>query len=788
MKKFLFLSIASLSLHPLTLSSIQTPSSSYTPSQKNSPEDISATERVQEFLQHYIDRCLEAADQTSGVLQEAIQLASEGTLTIPADTVELWRTLNEELGKEMNALNNQYLMEMKDIGAHIANIALMCDMVAQACAGHFAVVPQSPRFNFPSSVEELHQIGYLVEIIEKATAATLIYADALGTRWFNRGYQSLFGMYKKLKNFPLTDIILSRKLWHMSAAAVCTYCQIDNGSVTPDQQKPGIVQHPGVLTAVDVMQKIEVQQSGNFPDKSWTLDRFLIKRGEPYFTANVISAFAFNFALISRIDTSMGLSDTGSKIWGGFHSLLLGKSIFKDRSFRVSDRTLDDACFDACRAKLGPLYNIIEKIKNKHNLVQASRNVLIIGSSGNGKTYLAKAFHETLRRTFEPMGKKVAFVEWTLLDSMFSTNQGSSWKDCLEYFKRYEAVVVYIDELHLFGLNQASDKGLLEQFLTGLTSLDQDRDKNNNVFVIASTNNPHSLDPALVKNKSRFATIIHLPSPNYEQRIMMLQAECKRAGVPLTQLPLERLAHITEGVTQSELNKTFATALGFAKQTRKPLQTSHFYLALNQIVRRVDPVQLTLPAATIATISHYYAAQATYHLLGNTHNKVDSVTIYPLLPNVLADDTAPAASASTSKPNYGARSFGKLFTWRPGIEVPLTDIASIKEECMSLLAGHVYARMNQLKALPQTATDRAQAYAIAHLWVRGGLPEDCFSKAAANAKRDEAHLFLEECERELEAFFSAEDSREAVSTIATKLVETPFITYDELLPLLGMKE
>ncbi|MEM3837556.1 MAG: AAA family ATPase, partial [Fervidicoccaceae archaeon] len=178
--------------------------------------------------------------------------------------------------------------------------------------------------------------------------------------------------------------------------------------------------------------------------------------------------------------------------------------------------------------------------------IRPPKGILLFGPPGTGKTMLAKAAATESEANFIAVRGPEILSKWV----------GESEKAIREIFRRarqYSPVIVFFDELDALtpirGVSSDAyvTERVVSQLLTeldGIESLD-------NVIVLAATNRPDIVDPALIR-PGRIEKLIYIPPPNKDERIEIFRIHTK--NMPLAKdVDLIKLAEITEGYTGADI-------------------------------------------------------------------------------------------------------------------------------------------------------------------------------------------------------------------------------------------
>jgi len=208
------------------------------------------------------------------------------------------------------------------------------------------------------------------------------------------------------------------------------------------------------------------------------------------------------------------------------------------------------------------------------------KGVLLMGPPGTGKTLLAKAVAgEAGVPFFHISGSE--FVE------MFVGVGASRVRDLFAKAKRNAPAIVFIDEIDAVGRQRGAGLGgshdereqTLNQILVEMDGFETDT----NVIVIAATNRPDVLDPALLR-PGRFDRRVVLERPDIKDRLAILQVHAKNK--PLSDdVNLDKLASQTPGFTGADLqNLVNEAAISAARRNRKRISQVDFEEALEKVI------------------------------------------------------------------------------------------------------------------------------------------------------------------------------------------------------------
>jgi ATP-dependent Zn protease len=192
------------------------------------------------------------------------------------------------------------------------------------------------------------------------------------------------------------------------------------------------------------------------------------------------------------------------------------------------------------------------------------RGVLIVGPPGTGKTLLARAVAGETKSEF-------FYTSATEFIELFVGVAAARIRDTFEKAVAKQPAVIFIDELDAIGRRRGSGLGVMheerEQALNQLLVLMDGMERHKRLVVMAATNRPDVLDPALLRS-GRFDRVLRLEVPTAEERLDILKIHA-RAKPMAPDLSLERIAEQTESFSGADLESlTNAAGLLAVRRTR----------------------------------------------------------------------------------------------------------------------------------------------------------------------------------------------------------------------------
>ncbi|HEY1168394.1 MAG TPA: ATP-dependent zinc metalloprotease FtsH [Candidatus Limnocylindrales bacterium] len=273
------------------------------------------------------------------------------------------------------------------------------------------------------------------------------------------------------------------------------------------------------------------------------------------------------------------------------------------------------------------LQEVVEFLKypEKFNSLGARipRGVLLVGPPGTGKTLLARAVAgEAGVPFFSISGSE--FVE------MFVGVGASRVRDLFDQAKRNSPCIVFVDEIDAVGRQRGAGLGgshdereqTLNQILVEMDGFDT----NTNVIVVAATNRPDVLDPALLR-PGRFDRQVILDRPDLRGRVAILKVHTK--GKPLDKtIDPENLARQSAGFSGADLaNLVNEAAILAARRNRKVITMPDFNEALERIVAGPERKSRIISDAEKRIIAIHEGGHAVVQRILPKCDPVNKVTI-----------------------------------------------------------------------------------------------------------------------------------------------------------------
>ena len=251
--------------------------------------------------------------------------------------------------------------------------------------------------------------------------------------------------------------------------------------------------------------------------------------------------------------------------------------------------------------------------------------VLMVGSPGTGKTLLAKAIAGEARVPFFTISGS-DFVE------MFVGVGASRVRDMFEQAKKHSPCIIFIDEIDAVGRHRGAGLGgghdEREQTLNQLLVEMDGFEGNEGVIVIAATNRPDVLDPALLR-PGRCDRQVVVPLPDIRGREQILKVHMRKVALG-DNVKANIIARGTPGFSGADLSNLVNEAALFAARANKKLvDMDEFEKAKDKIMMGAERRSLVMSEEEKKLTAYHEAGHAIVGRLVPSHDPVYKVTIIP---------------------------------------------------------------------------------------------------------------------------------------------------------------
>jgi cell division protease FtsH len=312
---------------------------------------------------------------------------------------------------------------------------------------------------------------------------------------------------------------------------------------------------------------------------------------------------------------------------GGRGAMSFGKSKAKlQTEDQVKVTFKDVAGVEEAKEEVSELVDFLRDPGKFQNLGgQIPRGVLMVGSPGTGKTLLARAIAGEAKVPFFTISGS-DFVE------MFVGVGASRVRDMFEQGKKAAPCIIFIDEIDAVGRHRGAGVGgghdEREQTLNQLLVEMDGFEGNEGVIVIAATNRPDVLDPALLR-PGRFDRQVTVPLPDIRGREQILQVHMRKTPIANDVKP-KLLARGTPGFSGADLaNLVNEAALFAARAGKKIVEMDDFEKAKDKILMGGERRSMVMNDDERKLTAYHEAGHAVVGRLVPDHDPVYKVSIIP---------------------------------------------------------------------------------------------------------------------------------------------------------------
>ncbi|MBZ5668120.1 MAG: ATP-dependent zinc metalloprotease FtsH [Acidobacteriia bacterium] len=312
---------------------------------------------------------------------------------------------------------------------------------------------------------------------------------------------------------------------------------------------------------------------------------------------------------------------------GGNKALSFGKSRARLLSSQQKKVTFNDvAGVDEAKEELQEIIEFLREPQKFQKLGgRIPKGVLLVGPPGTGKTLLARAIAGQANVPFFSISGS-DFVE------MFVGVGASRVRDLFEQGKKNAPCIIFIDEIDAVGRHRGAGLGgghdEREQTLNQLLVEMDGFESNEGVILIAATNRPDVLDPALLR-PGRFDRRVVVPRPDVGGREAILKVHTKK--IPLAEdVEISVLARGTPGFSGADLaNLVNEGALLAARQNRKTVMMADFETSKDKVLMGAERKSMILSEEEKRNTAYHEAGHALVASMVPYADPLHKVTIIP---------------------------------------------------------------------------------------------------------------------------------------------------------------
>jgi cell division protease FtsH len=252
------------------------------------------------------------------------------------------------------------------------------------------------------------------------------------------------------------------------------------------------------------------------------------------------------------------------------------------------------------------------------------KGVLLVGPPGTGKTLLARSIAGEAKAPF-------LFASGSDFVEMYAGVGASRIRKLFKDARRHPSCIIFIDELDAVGRSRGGNSLSHEEREQTLNQLLVEMDgfaPNQGIVVVAATNRPDILDPALLR-PGRFDRQVTVGAPDVKGREQILRIHARKVNVD-TQVDLRQIARGTPGFSGAELANLVNEAALFAVRCGRQIVTNHdFDEARDKVLMGAERKSLTMSDHERVTCAYHESGHAVVAALLPQADPLHKVTIIP---------------------------------------------------------------------------------------------------------------------------------------------------------------
>jgi cell division protease FtsH len=299
-----------------------------------------------------------------------------------------------------------------------------------------------------------------------------------------------------------------------------------------------------------------------------------------------------------------------------------------DRSTQVRATFADVAGIDEARAELQEVVDFLKNPSKYRRLGgRIPKGVLLVGAPGTGKTLLARAVAGEANVPFFSISGS-EFVE------MFVGVGAARVRELFEEAKKKAPCIIFIDELDAIGKSRSAGRGMIvahderEQTLNQLLVEMDGFDPSTNIIIMAATNTPEVLDPALLR-AGRFDRQVVIDRPDIAGREAILQVHAKKLKLS-PEVDLHMVAARTPGMVGADLaNIINEAALLAARRGASTVANVDLEAAIDRVMLGLEKKSRVMTAEEKERVAYHESGHAVVALSLPNADPVHRVSIIP---------------------------------------------------------------------------------------------------------------------------------------------------------------
>ena len=359
---------------------------------------------------------------------------------------------------------------------------------------------------------------------------------------------------------------------------------------------------------------------------------------------------------------------------GGNKALSFGKAKARLASEKSVKVTFSDvAGIEEAKAEVQEIIDFLKAPQKFQKLGgKIPKGVLLVGAPGTGKTLLARAIAGEAGVPFFSISGS-DFVE------LFVGVGASRVRDLFDQAKKSAPCIIFIDELDAVGRHRGAGLGgghdEREQTLNQLLVEMDGFETNQGVIILAATNRPDVLDPALLR-PGRFDRQVVVPQPDVKGRLEILKVHTR--NIPLEEkVNLEQIARGTPGFSGADLaNLVNEAALLAARKSKVKVEMSDFEFAKDKVLMGVERKSMIISETEKKNTAYHEAGHALVAKLTPGTDPIHKVSIIPRGMALGVTQQLPIDDRYTYSKDYLIKALSVLLGGRAAEEIALKHMTT----------------------------------------------------------------------------------------------------------------
>jgi cell division protease FtsH len=351
------------------------------------------------------------------------------------------------------------------------------------------------------------------------------------------------------------------------------------------------------------------------------IDKKFINQSSSFFTSLLVMLIPFIFFYFILFSASKRMGGEGGGFFGGVGRSNAKVYVQKETGVLFKDVAGQDEAKESVTELVDFLHNP-EKYANIG--AKLPKGALLVGPPGTGKTLLAKAVAGEAKVPFFSLSGS-DFVE------MFVGVGASRVRDLFKQAQEQAPCIIFIDEVDAIGKSRDSRYGgndEREQTLNQLLSEMDGFDSSKGVLILAATNRPEVLDPALLR-PGRFDRRVIVDKPDYKGRLETLKVHSTNVKMDET-VDLEAIAMATSGAVGSDLaNMINEAAILAVKNNRQAISQDDLFESVEVVIAGKEKKDRILGETEKKTVAYHEVGHALVTAVMKDTDPVQKITIVP---------------------------------------------------------------------------------------------------------------------------------------------------------------